>query len=496
MTDRRYAWYVLFLLSLINFLNYADRQVMFALYPYVQDELGFSDVQLGMLGAAFLLVHSLFSVPGGWLADHWYKRKVIAIGVALWSLATVLGAIARGFIDLFVYRSLVGIGEALYHPAANAMISDYFPTSERGRAMGIFSVGMVLGGGGGMIAATVIADFFGWRYAFLAAGVPGFVLAALAWRLHESRFSVPGATAVPTEEEHLKRRAEARARAPKERAWKRMFSTPTLVLNFAGGICVTFCIGGIIAWTVSFLDRYFVQTSGGSPQSAYVATAGLATPALPAPVFAAYAAVTAAARTLPIVRETGVPRVHRNDGELAKVSASFGIVALTAGVLGSFVGGAIADRLMRRRRSGRLLVSAFGFILGIPFVVGGLFATSVLQFLLCLFPGMFLFSCYMGPSIAILHDVVPYRFRGTAAAWYIFMVHLLGDAISPPIIGWLSQLSELRYALLLPVGMAALGSIFFLLATRTVGRDMERAEREGAAEMASAHAHDAEQAAR
>ena len=268
-----------------------------------------------------------------------------------------------------------------------------------------------------------------------------------------------------------------------------MFRTPTLVLNFAGGICVTFCIGGIIAWTVSFLDRYFVQTAG-PPQSAYVATAALATPILPAPAFAALSTVLAVARTLPVVRETSVPRIHRNDGELARVSASFGVVALLAGVLGSFVGGSIADRLMRRRKSGRLLVSAFGFILGIPFVIGGLHATTVLQFLLCLFPGMFFFSCYMGPSIAILHDVVPYRFRGTAAAWYIFMVHLLGDATSPPIIGWLSQMYELRQALMLPVAMAGLGAVFFLLATRTVAKDMEIAEREGAADMASARANE------
>jgi MFS family permease len=477
MRDRRYALYVLVLLSLINFLNYADRQIMFALYPHVQDELGFSDLQLGMLGAAFLLVHSLSSLPGGWLADHWFKRKVIAVGVALWSVATLLGAVARGFADLFFYRSLVGVGEALYHPAANAMLSDHFPRSERGRAMGVFSVGMVLGGGGGIILGTAIGDYFGWRYAFLVAGLPGFLLALLAWRLREGRPSA----AAPLPAPEMDAVTAPNDSPPAPHAWSRLWRTPTVLLNLAGGICVTFCIGGIIAWTASFLDRYFVQPQAGA---AHVVVAG-ASAAAPAPFgMAAAAAITAsaAARTLSVMRDTAVPRAARQDGELARVSASFGIVALSAGVLGSFFGGWLADRLMRRRRSGRLLVSAGGFLLGVPFVLGGLYATTVTQFLVCLFPGMFFFSCYMGPSIAILHDVTPYRFRGSVAAGYIFMVHLLGDAISPPIIGLLSQISELRHALLLPIAMAILGSVFFLLATRTVERDMLAAEREGAAD--------------
>jgi MFS family permease len=472
--DRRYAWYVLIVLSTINFMNYVDRQVMFALYPYIQDDLGFSDFQLGLLGAAFLLLHSVASVPGGLLADRWYKRKVISIGVALWSIATVLGALARGFVDLFVYRALVGVGEAAYHPAANAMISDYFPPTERGRAMGIFSVGMVLGGGGGMIAGTVVADYLGWRYAFLVAGIPGFILATLAWYLREAHRKAPP-------------KAERREKPRGPSSWRRLVGTPTVRYNFAGGICVTFCIGGIIAWTVTFLDRYFVQPKQTAAICApLVATApGAGLPAVLPGLGPALLAVQTTASTAAALREVVMPRAERAAGELAGVSASFGVVALLAGVLGSLVGGYFADRLMRWRRSGRLLVSAGGFLIGAPFVVGGIYAGSVETFLICLAPGMFFFTWYMGPSIAILHDVVPYRFRATSAAYYIFAVHLLGDAISPPIIGWISQESELRHALLLPVGVALLGCLFFLLGTRTVASDMDLAAREGATEMAA-----------
>jgi MFS family permease len=473
MPERRYAWYVLVVLALINFMNYLDRQVMFALYPYIQDDLQLSDFQLGLLAPAFLLVHSLFSIPGGVLADRWFKRKVIAIGVGLWSLATLLGAIARGFADMFVYRALVGVGEAAYGPAANAMISDYFPLSQRGRAMGIFSVGMVLGGGAGMIAGTIIGDYFGWRYAFLVAGIPGFVLAALAWNLREVRR--PRAQAAPP--------AAAEHQPPKGSEWRRLLRTPTVRYTFAGGICITFCIGGLIAWMVTFLDRYYV-TQGTGGFNRLVMTSAMA--AAPAPVLPAltpaWSAVESAAVTGEAVRQSVMPRSERRKGRLAGLGVSFGVVALLAGIFGTVTGGYLADRLMRTRRSGRLLVSAAGFLLGTPFCLVGLFAQSSTVFLLCLFFAIYFFVWYTGPIIAILHDVVAYRFRATIAAAYIFAIHLLGDAISPPIVGWISQRSELRYALLVPVAMALAGALCLLLATRTVDGDMAAAAREGAAD--------------
>lgn len=507
MPERRYAWYVLIILSLINFMNYLDRQVMFALYPYVQDDLQLTDFQLGLLAPAFLVVHSIFSVPGGLLADRWFKRKVIAIGVSLWSFATLLSAIARGFGDMFVYRALVGVGEAAYGPAANAMISDSFPLSERARAMGIFSVGMVVGGGAGMVAGTIIGDYFGWRYAFFVAGVPGFLLAALAWRLREVRVPLPvrapsrtadvappsaPAAADGALETTQPSNAGNDHALPKGSEWKRLLRTKTVRYTFAGGICITFCIGGLIAWVVSFLDRYYVTKGMGGYKASIAAsaTAGTLTPVAPFSS-AALDTAQAVAITAGSIRNALIPRSVRAKGKLAGLGVSFGIVALLAGLLGTLAGGYLGDRLMRWRRSGRLLVCAVGFLLGCPFITAGLFAENPHVFLACLFAGIFFFVWYTGPIIAILHDVVAYRYRATIAAAYIFAIHLLGDGISPPIVGWISQQSELRYALLLPVGMAVLGSIFLLMATRSVRHDMEEAARQGAADthVAQALAH-------
>jgi MFS family permease len=482
MSERRYSLYVLAVLSLINFMNYLDRQIMFALYPYLQDDLELSDFQLGLLAPAFLIVHSIFSIPGGVLADRWFKRKVIAIGVGLWSLATLLGAVARGFFDMFVYRALVGVGEAAYGPAANAMISDYFPLAQRARAMGIFSVGMVIGGGAGMIAGTIIGDYFGWRYAFLVAGLPGFFLAAMAWCLREQRGGSrsSGAPAGPRAHGHA---------PPRGSEWRQLLRTRTVRYTFAGGICITFCIGGLIAWMVTFLDRYYVSQGTGGYNRLPAVSAMAAAPVAAAPALApALAAVEAIAVTADTVRLSNIPRSERRKGQLAGLGISFGVVALLGGILGTVTGGYLADRMMRRRRSGRLLVSAAGFLLGTPFCLFGLFASSATVFLVCLFFAIYFFVWYTGPIIAILHDVVAYRFRATIAAAYIFAIHLLGDAISPPIVGWISQRSELRYALLLPVGVAIVGALCLLNATRTVGKDMDRAEQEGAADTIAAAA--------
>lgn len=502
--ERRYAWYVLIVLSLINFMNYLDRQVMFALYPYVQDDLQLTDFQLGLLAPAFLIVHSIFSVPGGMLADRWFKRKVIAIGVSLWSFATLLSAIARGFADMFLYRALVGIGEAAYGPAANAMISDYFPLSERSRAMGLFSVGMVVGGGAGMVAGTIIGDYFGWRYAFLVAGLPGFFLAAMAWRLREVRaivetararvdlaHSSPPAPAADAPAEAAPAQpapsaAEHGHALPKGTAWLKLLRRPTVRYTFAGGICFTFAIGGLIAWVVTFLDRYYVTQGAGGYKASIVASAAGATTGAMLPFASPLLdAAQSAVVTATSVRNALIPRSVRAKGKLAGLGVSFGIVALLAGLLGTLAGGYLGDRWMRKRRSGRLLVCAVGFLIGSPFIAGGLFAGSAAVFLACLFVGIFFYVWYTGPIIAILHDVVPYRYRATIAAAYIFGIHLLGDGISPPIVGLLSQVSELRVALLLPVGMAIIGALFLLLATRSVGRDMDIAAQEGAGEMHS-----------
>ena len=179
------------LLTLINLLNYTDRNVVFALFEPIKRELALSDQQLGWLGSAYVIVLSLAALPLGVIGDLKSRRAVIAFGVGLWSLFTALGATVSRFWQLLSCRAMVGVGEAGYGPAAQALIAEFFKGKGRAFAIGIYSVGMTFGGVLGIWLGGVLAERYGWRAAFVVLGVPGFLLALLASRLREPQRRAP-----------------------------------------------------------------------------------------------------------------------------------------------------------------------------------------------------------------------------------------------------------------------------------------------------------------
>ena len=183
--SRTYAAYVLGLLTLVNLLNYLDRNVVYAVFEPIKRDLHLSDAQLGWLGSAYIVVLSLAALPLGVIGDLRSRRSVITWGVAVWSAATAAGGLVSRFWQLFSCRSLVGFGEAGYGPASQAIIAQYYKGRRRAFAIGVYSVGMALGGVLGIWFGGVIAEAYGWRRAFIWMGVPGLLLAALASRLRE-----------------------------------------------------------------------------------------------------------------------------------------------------------------------------------------------------------------------------------------------------------------------------------------------------------------------
>ena len=159
-------WRILLILMLVNFVNYVDRQIVFALFPSIRREFGLSYVQLGYLATAFTVVLSVASFPLGMLADRISRRAVISAGVLFWSGATFFSGLAGSFRALLIARGLVGIGEAAYTPAGAAVISAAFPREIRPRVQGAFDAGMFVGGATGIALGGIIAATFGWRYAF------------------------------------------------------------------------------------------------------------------------------------------------------------------------------------------------------------------------------------------------------------------------------------------------------------------------------------------
>src|SRR5687768_12745605 len=201
-----YAWYALFVLVLVYIINFIDRQIISILAEDIKRDLQLKDAQIGFLyGTAFAVFYALFGIPLGRLADSWYRGRLMAIGLALWSSMTALSGFAQSFGMLAAARIGVGIGEASASPAAYSMIADYFPKERRATALSIYSSGLYIGGGialpiGGFVLAEWGRQFpdlamaplglAPWQAAFLAVGLPGLLLAAWIWTLKIGRAHV------------------------------------------------------------------------------------------------------------------------------------------------------------------------------------------------------------------------------------------------------------------------------------------------------------------
>ena len=196
---RSYAWTVVAILIATAILSYTDRQVLSLLVDPVRADLHISDTQISLLlGTAFAVVYGIAGIPLGFLADRTSRRNLILAGVLVWSIGTLACGLSRSFGELFAARIIVGLGEAVLSPAAISLISDYFPPSRRGFAVGCFLSGIAMGigasiliGGGvlrliemGALAATPLAGQPPWRLVLLVIGAPGIVwaLAILAIR--------------------------------------------------------------------------------------------------------------------------------------------------------------------------------------------------------------------------------------------------------------------------------------------------------------------------
>ena len=227
----RYAWYVLLILTAINFFNYVDRQIIISLGPFIRQDLQLSYTGFGWLITAFMLVHSLSSLPFGMLSDRWMRRKIIAFGVWSWSAATFLCGLATDFTHLLMGRAAVGIGEAAYGPPANSLLSDIFPPLKRSRILGFFNLGMFLGGATGLILGGVLGEILGWRACLYLVSLPGFVLGGLAWYLREP----------PQVIVHQRTPVTA------------LVSNPLLIYILLGGVITAFSAGALIVWMPQFV---------------------------------------------------------------------------------------------------------------------------------------------------------------------------------------------------------------------------------------------------
>ncbi len=498
--NRRQAWYALWLLALINLLNYLDRNVIFALFEPIKLDLGLSDTQLGWLGSAYVLVFSLAALPFGVLSDVRSRRGVIAGGVALWSAFTVFSGLVRSYVQLFLCRAAVGVGEAAFGPASASLTADYFPGKDRASAMAVLNAGVPLGGVLGLLLGGWLEHLYGWRVAFMAVGLPGFLCAVLVMRLVD-----------PTRiEESVSVRGLLRDLG---------VGTLSVARTFFESIVATL-LGLLAAWVLH--ARFGADSAADAAAFGAIVALGLVLniarwvrmarrgPRVASPwAQRLEGAVADLAQAVRVVLHTptlvylfvsgamisfglnglvgwGPTLMTRTFNLSAAESATMlGTWGLIAGVSGTLTGGLVADWMARFTRRSRVLTVAAGMCLGAPIAIWLLVLQDLRYFVPMFALAFFFLSWYNGPQMAVLFDVVPARIGATVGGAYLLFIHLAGDAIAFPLVGALSdQMGLGRAVLVLPI-VSLVGGIVVLGAMPTVVRDMDRVRAEDPATLPS-----------
>jgi len=233
-------------LTFINLFNYLDRYVVSTLVESLRrSELHLTDTQAGSLMSGFLIVFALVGPIFGFLGDSRSRPRLIAFGVACWSIATALSGLAWNFASLFAARAAVGVGEAAYVTIGPSLLSDYFPPGDRGRVMAIFFCAIPVGSALGYVVGGFMDVHFGWRMAFFVAGVPGLILALLCLGLRDP----------PRGGQDGKETGQPRAASRPAANYLELLKNRPYVLTIAGYAAYTFALGGLAYWIPAFLER-------------------------------------------------------------------------------------------------------------------------------------------------------------------------------------------------------------------------------------------------
>ncbi len=185
MPYRKTATFAIIILFAINILNFYDRNVGGAVVEPMRKEFHLTDTQVGLLGTAFTLLYAIIGVPLGRIADVWSRRKLLALGVTIWSALTALTYFANNYPMLMVARLGVGFGEAACAPTATSWLGDLVPPTKRARALGLFMLGVPIGGALSYFFSGPVAQAYGWRAAMILAAAPALFLIPALLSLHE-----------------------------------------------------------------------------------------------------------------------------------------------------------------------------------------------------------------------------------------------------------------------------------------------------------------------
>lgn len=422
-----YRRMALIILTLIYVFNFVDRQVVNILAESIKNDLALSDTQLGMItGIAFALFYSLLGLPIARFAEHGDRPKILAVAVTIWSGFTIMCGFANSFAHMLVARLGVGVGEAGGVPPSHSLITEFTPKDKRASALALYSAGLPTGALVGLALGGVIADAYGWRVAFFLAGVPGLLIALLAFVfLKEPRREI----------------AKHAPKIERESVWtvlKRFAALRTFRWVIMGA-----SLQGLVFYGfTSFLAPFYLRNHADE-LATLAAGFGL--------------------------ESTGF------------LGIALGLTMGLAGALGTFCGGWLADRVKGDTLKAYPTVPAVASLVAVPIFYALLTTASLELSLVLLAAGGALTSVYLGPTHAICQGLSTPRSRATMSALTLVIINLIGLGIGPPLVGLISDyahntmsLSEgagLRMAMLAVVSTGIVAGLAFWMARRTVDAD-------------------------
>jgi len=394
----------LVLLTALNFVNYVDRYILPGVQEQVKGEFHISDAQIGSLTLWFMIAYMAASPITGWLGDRFPRKPMIVIAALFWGSVNLLTASVHTYDSLNLRHAALGIGEASFGIFAPSMLADFYPAAQRNRVLTIFNIAIPVGAALGYLIGGSVGAHYGWRTSFIVSAIPAILIAILIALFMKEPPRGETSGGAQNDKAHLKKDTVLS-----------LLHNPAYLCSIGGYAAVTFSLGGISWWMPSFLQRI--------------------------------------------------------DGR-SQTSAAFlmGAITVVAGLGGTVVGGTVAQKWSRRNPKALYLVPATSALLATPPALVCFFGPEVFGTRALTLPGLALAIFFIflgtGPVNAATVNAVRPEIRATALAGQLFLIHALGDAISPRIIGAVSDHSDLATGLGSTLVTLVLASAIFFLGAR------------------------------
>ncbi|HLN20776.1 MAG TPA: MFS transporter [Bacteroidales bacterium] len=268
--SKGYSNYVFTLLFLLYMFDYIDRMIVTSMFTSIEKDWGISHMQSGMLVSAVYWAIVILTFPVSILIDRWSRTKTIGIMAILWSVATALCALTGNFVQLFMARLLIGIGEAGYAPGGSAMIAGLYPLDKRSKMMGLWNASIPLGTAIGVLLGGIIALHLGWKHAFGIVAVPGLIVAILFLFVKDYK----------TVDLSFVNAMNNKVRMTSKDIFREFITKPSLIFTYFGITAVVFVTTSLITWLATYfqIERNIAQDKAGTLASAVMVLAIVGAP--------------------------------------------------------------------------------------------------------------------------------------------------------------------------------------------------------------------------